>query len=148
VKAAATNPKIGLEMALSLASGVLFSVGLAISGMTQPAKVVAFLDIAGRWDPSLAFVMGAATLVYFTAFRLVMRQTAPLVGEFHLPTQRDIEPKLVVGAALFGVGWGLAGYCPGPALVSLATGSASAFTFVAAMAIGMLLFDAVDVARA
>jgi uncharacterized membrane protein YedE/YeeE len=110
--------------------------------MTQPGKVIAFLDVAGDWDPSLAMVMGGAIAVYFVATRLVRRRSAPLAGgEFHLPTRRDLEPNLLIGAGLFGVGWGLAGYCPGPALTSLGTGRLSSLTFVATMALGMLLYE-------
>ena len=136
------KPNARLEAAVAFVAGVLFAVGLAISGMTQPSKVIAFLDVAGAWDPSLAFVMVGAISVYFVATRLVKRRSAPFSGgSFHLPTRRDIEPNLLIGAGLFGVGWGLGGYCPGPSLTSLATGSASAITFVVAMALGMLLFE-------
>ena len=137
-----------LEALVSFASGLLFSMGLAIAGMTQPAKVVGFLDFAGNWDPSLAFVMMGAIAVYFVANRLVQGRAAPLVGSvFHLPTRRDIEPKLVGGAGLFGIGWGLAGYCPGPGLSSLGTGSQSALVFVASMAAGMVLFETMQKVR-
>lgn len=130
------------EQALSFAAGLLFAVGLAMAGMTQPSKVTAFLDVAGDWDPSLAFVMAGAIAVYFTANRLVKRRAAPLVGaSFHLPTRRDIEPKVIFGAGLFGIGWGLAGYCPGPGLTSLSTGALSAVVFVATMALGILLYE-------
>lgn len=132
-----------LELLISFTAGVLFAVGLALAGMTQPAKVVGFLDVAGAWDPSLAFVMMGAIAVYFVASRLVRRQRAPFSGGFfHLPSRRDIEPNLLLGAGLFGVGWGLAGYCPGPGLTAVASGSLTAVTFVAAMALGMLLFEA------
>jgi uncharacterized membrane protein YedE/YeeE len=142
------QPKNLLEVLVSFASGVLFAVGLAIAGMTQPGKVVGFLDVAGDWDPSLAFVMMGAIAVYFVANRLVQRRPAPLVGAaFHLPTRRDIEPKLVIGAGLFGVGWGLAGYCPGPGLSSLAAGGLKPLLFVASMAAGMLLFEATQKLR-
>jgi uncharacterized membrane protein YedE/YeeE len=144
----AQQSKNMLEVLVSFASGALFSVGLAIAGMTQPSKVVSFLDVAGNWDPSLAFVMMGAIAVYFVANRLVQRRDAPLVSSsFHLPTRRDIEPNLVIGAALFGVGWGLAGYCPGPALSSLGTGALKAVTFVATMAVGMLLYEAMQKLR-
>lgn len=131
-----------LEAFVALVSGLLFAIGLAIGGMTQPAKVVGFLDVAGNWDPSLAFVMVGAITVYFVANRLVKKRSAPLVGSaFHLPTRRDIEPRLLVGAGLFGVGWGLAGYCPGPGLSVLGAGSFRALLFVLSMALGMLLFE-------
>jgi uncharacterized membrane protein YedE/YeeE len=109
--------------------------------MTQPAKVVGFLDVTHGWDPSLAFVMGGAVAVYTLAFAWIRRRRgAPwLDGMFHLPTRRDIDAPLVVGAALFGVGWGLGGFCPGPGLVAAAGGSTSAVAFVAAMLVGMFL---------
>lgn len=120
-------------------AGSLFAGGLALAGMTQPAKVVAFLDVTGDWDPSLAFVMGGAILVYMPLFRLITgRRNAPLLGGvFSLPSRRDIDAPLLVGAAMFGAGWGLAGFCPGPALTS-ATASSQAVTFVVAMLAGMV----------
>lgn len=137
--------KSSLELLISFTAGLLFAVGLAIAGMTQPAKVVGFLDVAGAWDPSLGFVMLGAIAVYFVANQLVRGQRAPLAGGgFHLPSRRDIEPTLLLGAGLFGVGWGLAGYCPGPGLTAVASGSLTAITFVAAMALGMLLFEALE----
>lgn len=124
----------------SLVAGALFGAGLIISGMTDPARVVGFLDLAGRWDPSLAFVMVGAIVVHFTLFRVIKGRKAPLFEErFHLPTRRDIDLRLVVGAALFGVGWGMGGFCPGPALVSAAAGVFPALVFVAAMTAGMFL---------
>ena len=118
--------------------GLLFAVGLAIGGMTDPLKVISFLDVAGRWDPSLAFVMGGAIAVYAPLFGLTRRREAPLFDEmFHLPTRRDIDPRLVTGAALFGVGWGLGGFCPGPALVSLMSFDVTAPVFVVSMLAGM-----------
>src|SRR5690606_31678874 len=133
----------GVEAVIGLGSGLLFGVGLALSGMTQPSKVVGFLDLAGNWDPSLAFVMLGAVIVYFVSSRLVARRAAPLLGEvFHLPTRRDLDPKLIAGAALFGVGWGLGGYCPGPGITSLGAGLAAPATFVGTMALGMWIHDA------
>jgi uncharacterized membrane protein YedE/YeeE len=121
-------------------AGALFGVGLAVAGMTRPEKVAGFLDITGAWDPSLAFVMAGAIGVHFVAHRLVLRRTAPLFDDrFHMPTRRDIDPRLLGGAGLFGVGWGLGGYCPGPALVSAAAALLPALVFVAAMTAGMLL---------
>lgn len=121
-------------------AGALFGVGLAISGMTQPAKVLGFLDVTGAWDASLAFVMAGAVAVYAVAFRLIRRRGAPLFErELHLPTQRHVDGKLLAGAALFGVGWGLGGFCPGPALVSLGAMAPHAVVFVLAMTAGMLL---------
>jgi uncharacterized membrane protein YedE/YeeE len=122
--------------------GVLFGLGLIISGMTNPAKILAFLDIAGAWDPSLIFVMGGAVLVGLIAFYLAKNRTQSLLGSvMHIPTRRDIDRPLIIGSALFGVGWGLAGFCPGPALVSLGSGELKALVFVVAMLGGMLLFD-------
>jgi uncharacterized protein len=122
--------------------GVLFGLGLIISGMTNPAKVLAFLDIAGAWDPSLIFVMGGAVLVALIAFYLAKNRTQSFLGgAMHIPTRRDIDRPLIIGSALFGVGWGLAGFCPGPALVSLGSGELKALVFVVAMLGGMLLFE-------
>lgn len=133
---------------VAFGSGVLFAVGLAVAGMTQPAKVVGFLDVAGDWDASLAFVMLGAIAVFSTLSRLATKRTAPLCSaRFHLPTRRDIELKLMIGSALFGIGWGLSGYCPGPGITSLATGSQQALTFVGAMAAGMLVFEWAQSAR-
>ena len=133
----------------ALAAGSLFGVGLAVSGMTLPAKVIGFLDVTGHWDPTLALVMLGAIAIHFVLFRLVLRRLAPIFdSHFHVPTRRDIDLRLVGGAALFGVGWGLAGQCPGPALTNLATGAPSAFLFVATMAAGMVIQREVDRARA
>ena len=123
----------------ALGAGVLFGAGLGISGMTQPAKVLGFLDVTGRWDPSLMFVMMGAMMVHFVLARLIGRRGTPLFDtRFHMPTLRSIDRSLVLGSALFGVGWGLGGLCPGPALVTLGSGSASALVFVATMAAGMV----------
>jgi uncharacterized protein len=130
-----------LQVLLAFSAGALFAVGLALAGMTKPDKVMSFLDLTGAWDPSLGFVMLGAVVVYFFANQLALRLGASFAGtRFQLPTRRDIDAKLVGGAALFGVGWGLAGYCPGPGIASLGAGSAAAITFVVAMSIGMLLF--------
>lgn len=121
-------------------SGALFGVGLLVAGMTNPAKIVGFLDLFGRWDASLAFVMVGAIAVHFVLRRLVLRRAAPLFDtRFHAPTLREIEPRLVAGAALFGVGWALAGYCPGPGIVALASGSPAALLFVAGMTLGIVI---------
>ena len=122
--------------------GVLFGLGLMVSGMTNPAKITAFLDLAGPWDPSLIFVMGGAVLVGLIAFYLAKKRTESFLGgAMHIPTRRDIDRPLIIGSALFGVGWGLAGFCPGPALVSLGTGELKSVVFVIAMLAGMVLFD-------
>lgn len=128
----------------ALAAGALFTVGLAVGGMTVPAKVQGFLDVTGRWDPSLLFVMAGAIAVYAVAHRLLVRRGKPLFDtKFHLPSRRDLDVRLLAGAAVFGVGWGLAGCCPGPGLASLATGL-TAVVFVATMAAGMLLHRKLD----
>lgn len=124
------------------ASGALFGVGLAISGMTRPEKVVGFLDLAGAWDASLAFVMFGAILVHFLAYRVARRRVAPLFEtRFHFPTRKDVDRKLVAGAAVFGIGWGLGGFCPGPGIVAAASGALPAIVFVAAMTVGILFED-------
>lgn len=119
--------------------GVLFGVGLALAQMIDPNKVLAFLDLAGAWDPSLILVMGGGAGVTAALFPLVLRRSRPRLDDrFHLPAKRQVDVQLVVGAALFGVGWGLAGYCPGPALVALTLGTAEPWWFVAAMIAGSL----------
>ncbi|MEM7159762.1 MAG: YeeE/YedE family protein [Myxococcota bacterium] len=126
----------------ALLCGVVFGLGLGLAGMTNPAKVLSFLDVTGDWDPSLAFVMAGAIAVYAPAYRLVTRRSAPHLGpRFHLPTRRDIDARLVVGALLFGAGWGLGGFCPGPALVSAAGLGRSALVFTVAMVFGMAVFS-------
>jgi uncharacterized membrane protein YedE/YeeE len=121
----------------ALAAGLIFGAGLIISGMTDPAKVQNFLDIAGQFDPSLAFVMVGAIAVAATGYHFVLRRPRALASStFHLPTNTRIDIRLVAGAAIFGVGWGLAGFCPGPALVSLSIGSEGAWVFVLFMLLG------------
>lgn len=123
--------------------GVLFAVGLGISGMTQPAKVVGFLDFGGSWDPTLAFVMAGAVATYFVAYRSIISRPGALFGDaFDLPKRREIDAKLVVGASIFGVGWGLSGYCPGPAFTSLGSLTTSAVVVSFGIAGGMLLHRA------
>lgn len=129
----------------AFAAGLVFGIGLILGGMTDPAKVIGFLDLAGKWDPSLAFVMGGAVLVGFFAFALARRRAKAFLGHaMDLPTRRDVDLRLVLGSAVFGVGWGLAGFCPGPALVSFASGEAKAAIFVAAMLGGMLMYRALE----
>lgn len=119
---------------LPFVSGLLFAAGLALAGMTLPSKVIGFLDVAGRWDPSLAFVMVGAIAVYTTAYRLSRRMPRPVLATaFAAVPSARIDLRLVVGSALFGVGWGLAGYCPGPALTSAATGASTTLAFCLAM---------------
>lgn len=125
--------------------GLLFGWGLLISGMTDPGKVIGFLDLAGSWDPSLALVMGGAIAVGFFAFGMAKKRTRSFFGgALHLPTSRDIDKRLLLGALLFGAGWGLAGFCPGPGIVSMAAGQPKAVLFVAAMLAGMLVFEWID----
>ncbi|HVL34207.1 MAG TPA: DUF6691 family protein [Burkholderiales bacterium] len=134
-----------MNLLSAFAAGLLFGIGLIISGMADPGKVLGFLDVAGRWDPSLAFVMAGAIGVGFAAFRLAGRRARTFVGgALHLPQQRDIDPRLLAGAAVFGIGWGLAGFCPGPALVAFGAGFAEAAVFVAAMLLGMLVYVAAE----
>ena len=124
----------------SLISGTLFGAGLALGGMTNPARVRGFLDIFGAWDPTLAFVMGGAVIVMAVAWRMVARMREPWLAEaFHLPTRADLTPRLIGGAALFGVGWGLYGYCPGPAIAALSYLHSDTFLFVAAMLGGTII---------
>jgi hypothetical protein len=124
----------------SLFSGLLFGAGLALSGMTQTEKVFGFLDLTGNWDASLAFVMVGAISVYAVAYRLLHKRSRSLLGsKMHAPQKHEIDRKLLLGALLFGVGWGLGGFCPGPALVSLGAGAGEATIFVGAMLVGMWL---------
>jgi uncharacterized membrane protein YedE/YeeE len=126
----------------SLLAGLVFGLGLIVSGMANPAKVLGFLDITGAWDPSLALVMAGAISVGAIAFAVASRRTTSLIGaEMKLPTSRHIERRLVVGSTLFGMGWGIAGFCPGPGLVALGMGEVKALVFVAAMLAGMGVFE-------
>jgi len=125
------------RLIISLLAGVIFGLGLAVAQMTNPLKVLAFLDVAGAWDPSLALVMGGAVFVTMLGFRWAQRRAQPFADEqFHLPSQTAIDRPLVLGAALFGVGWGLSGYCPGPAIATLLTGNTEAWLLVPAMLVG------------
>jgi len=122
--------------------GLLFGVGLLLSGMTDPGKVIGFLDLAGNWDPSLALVMGGAILVGIFAFAFAKRRTTDFFGgAIRWPTSNAIDRRLVIGSVVFGAGWGLAGFCPGPALVSLGAGVPQAIAFVGAMLAGMAIFE-------
>jgi hypothetical protein len=141
------NSRTVAKYLAALLAGAVFAAGLVLSGMTQPAKVIGFLNVAGladparfgAWDPSLAFVMGGALCVTLLAFAVTPRAGAKpwLASAFQLPTRRDIDARLVLGALLFGVGWGLAGYCPGPAIASVLTGGQDAIVFIATLAMGM-----------
>lgn len=118
--------------------GLVFGVGISISGMANPAKVLNFFDVAGTWDPSLAFVMGGALIVTFIGYRLVLKRSGPMFGQgFQLPTRRDLDLPLIGGSALFGIGWGIAGFCPGGALPAIGTGRSEVFIFMAALIAGI-----------
>jgi len=130
------------KLVSALIAGLIFGLGLTVSEMVNPAKVLAFLDVFGNWDPSLAFVMGAAVLVTAIGYRLAWRRSAPVFSErFELPGNRKLDARLAVGSVLFGVGWGLVGLCPGPALAALSFGGPQAWVFLAAMTAGVFLFD-------
>ena len=123
---------------LNFLLGLLFGIGLIVSGMSNPAKVLNFLDLVGTWDPSLAFVMGGAVLVAFFGYRIVLKREMPIIGaKFDVPTRTDIDMRLIVGPALFGVGWGLGGFCPGPALTAIGLAATGTLIFVPAMLLGM-----------
>ena len=127
-------------LVFALGAGFLFGTGLWVSGMANPKKVLGFLDVTGDWDPSLMLVMGGAVAVTLIFFRVILKKQKPLLEEkFHLPTRKDIDMPLVAGAAIFGIGWGTAGYCPGPALTALSTLSNESIVFVVAMIAGGLL---------
>ena len=129
----------------AFAAGLVFGIGLILSGMTDPGKVIGFLDVFGRWDPSLAFVMGGAILVGFFGFSLAHQRTRSFLGSaIHLPQRRDIDTRLVGGSVVFGIGWGLAGFCPGPAVVSVASGVDAAAVFIGAMLVGMMIYRAAN----
>jgi uncharacterized membrane protein YedE/YeeE len=129
----------------SLFAGLVFGLGLIVSGMADPAKVLGFLDLAGAWDPSLAFVMAGAIAVGLVAFFIARKRTVSLLGaDMKLPTSRGIDRRLILGSLLFGIGWGVAGFCPGPALVALGMGQVKALVFVAAMVVGMAVFEVLE----
>lgn len=134
-----------MAMIFSLAAGLVFGLGLIVSGMANPAKVLGFLDLAGPWDPSLAFVMAGAIAVGAVAFAVARNRTVSLIGlQMRLPSATRIDRRLVAGGLLFGIGWGIAGFCPGPALVALGMGEGKAAVFVAAMLAGMGLFELLE----
>jgi len=129
------------RMLSALVCGAIFGAGLVIGGMTQPSKVVGFLDLFGNWDASLAFVMIGAIAVYFVAYHWSRKMPSPLLtADFSLPRRGDLDANLLLGAAIFGAGWGLGGFCPGPALTSLASGAPAVLIFVAAMVVGMYAY--------
>lgn len=132
------------QFGAALASGIVFGFGLSLSGMLNPARVQGFLDVFGDWDPSLVFVLGGAVVVAFVGVQAMKRMRGPVFDDsFHVPTNRKIDAPLVIGSALFGLGWGIGGFCPGPALASLSVGVPQAALFVAAMLIGMTIHDRV-----
>ncbi|MCQ4257556.1 YeeE/YedE family protein [Stutzerimonas stutzeri] len=131
-----------MKLLSAFVAGLIFGLGLILSGMTDPSKVIAFLDLAGMWDPSLAFVMGGAILVASIGFYFASRRSRAVLGDLmRLPTATRIDRRLVLGSLAFGVGWGLAGYCPGPALASLLSGRSEPLIFVLAMLAGMALYE-------
>jgi uncharacterized membrane protein YedE/YeeE len=134
-----------MRILMALITGLVFGIGLIVAGMTNPAKVLGFLDLAGRWNPSLALVMAGAILVALPAFRVAARRRQSLLGEpMRLPTATRIDRRLVLGSLAFGAGWGLAGFCPGPALASLTTGAVQPLIFCAAMLAGMGIFELLE----
>lgn len=138
-----------MQIVMALIVGLIFGIGLIVAGMTNPAKVQGFLDLGGNWDPSLALVMGGAIAVALLAFRVAAKRQRSLLGQpMQLPRATRIEPRLVLGSLAFGVGWGLAGFCPGPALASLASGGFKPLIFSAAMLAGMAIFELIERRRA
>lgn len=133
----------------SLFAGLIFGLGLIVSGMANPEKVLGFLDIAGAWDPSLAFVMGGAVIVGLVSFTIARKRTLSFLGfNMKLPTNTHIDKRLIIGSMMFGLGWGIAGFCPGPALVAFGAGEIKGVVFVASMVAGMILFEIAERLRA
>lgn len=129
----------------ALVVGFVFAIGLGLSGMTQPQKVIGFLNLFGRWDPSLIFVMIGAIVVHFVTYKIIRKRNSPLFSsQWHVPTKKEITPALMVGAFIFGVGWALGGFCPGPAITSMASFDKTPFVFVISMLVGMFLFRQLD----
>ena len=138
-----------MKLTIALIAGLVFGLGLSLGGMTQPAVVLGFLDLFGTWDPRLVFVMGGAVLTTAIGYRLVFRRDRPLFeSDFQLPMSKRFDARLIVGSALFGTGWGIAGYCPGPALASLGGGAPSLLVLVATMVAGWWLAAKIPAARA
>lgn len=134
-----------MRVITSLIAGLVFGIGLIVSGMTNPAKVVGFLDLAGLWDPSLALVMGGAIAVGVVAFQIARKRSKSLLGDpMRLPAATQVDRRLLLGGLTFGVGWGLAGFCPGPALASLATGGTKPAIFTVAMVGGMVIYELIE----
>lgn len=129
----------------ALVVGFVFAIGLGLSGMTQPQKVVGFLNLFGNWDPSLIFVMIGAIVVHFVTFKVIRKRNSPLFSnQWHVPTKKEITPALMTGAFIFGIGWALGGFCPGPAITAMASFEKTPFVFVISMLVGMFLFRLVD----
>jgi uncharacterized membrane protein YedE/YeeE len=137
-----------LHSVFALLSGIVFGLGLILAGMSNPRKVLSFLDITGLWDPSLIFVMAGAIGVGIIAFTIAKKRTKAFLGDvMHMPTKQDIDRKVIVGGLVFGIGWGIAGICPGPALVLLGAGSKQGVIFLIAMLIGIVLYSVISNAR-
>lgn len=140
-----SNNSTTKNAAVSLAVGFIFAIGLGVSGMTQPAKVIGFLDLFGNWDPSLVFVMAGAIAVHFVLFKLATKRKSPLLSNvWHVPNKKEITPALIIGSMMFGAGWGLGGFCPGPAVTSLASFESRPVVFVISMVAGMFIFKFAD----
>ncbi len=138
-----------MRLIITYLIGLIFGTGITLGGMLNPAKVINFFDVAGTWDPSLAFVMGGALLTTFLGYRLVLKRPAPTMAlAFSLPNRRDIDPALVAGSATFGIGWGIAGFCPGGALPALGTGDLNVYVFTAALIAGILVARGLQSLRA
>ena len=134
-----------MQKVTALFAGLIFGLGLVVSQMTNPAKVISFLDVFGDWDPSLALVMASALIVTAIGYRLVLKRTTPIFADqFQLPTRSDLDVRLILGAAMFGLGWGLVGLCPGPAIAGLAIGGSQIVLFLGAMTLGMIAFEIFD----
>ena len=132
-----------MKLIVSYLAGLIFSAGLVISGMINPEKVLNFLDLLGTWDPSLAFVMGGAVLITFVGYRVVLKRPSPIfTDEFSVPSSTEVDRRLLGGAILFGIGWGLVGICPGPAIAGFGAAPMKLFAFISAMVVGMVLFRA------
>lgn len=142
------NSEKMMTIFISLFAGLLFGIGLIVSGMANPGKVLGFLDLTGNWDPSLAFVMGGAITVGLISFAIIKRRSVSFLGHrLLIPIRRDIDRRLVIGSGLFGIGWGIAGFCPGPALVSLGTANPKAVFFVLSMLAGMGIFEILELRK-
>ena len=134
-----------MKQIFAFVAGIVMGVGLTLSGMINPAKVLNFLDLTGYWDPTLIFVMGGALATTFLGYKIILRRTNPLFDErFYIPTRNDLDGSLIFGAVLFGLGWGIAGFCPGPAIAALTSLQPEPFVFVVSMALGMFVTKTVS----